>query len=296
MSSWNAVYQGLRNQVITALGGLVSPSSISIGYFGTPIVQSAGQPSEIMDLANQVAQSPMVSLYDRGMSRDVTRWIPHHVTPWEVTPASVTFAPSSLLLSSTPNALAFLTSAAVNDAVALNVSGFGVSTGAVYVASGAMSAAAFCEGLADVINSSLQGVLSATASGATLLLTNDTAGLLNIVVNSGNVASAQYEVHRTQRNVQVIAMANRPSTLDTIGEPLAQLFGELEITYGYELLDTTWVRLINKGDIVLWDNVTHNIARRDWMLTLEYGVDITDAGYPVLAPILSQQTLANGLG
>ena len=69
MSSWNAVYQGLRNQVITTLTGLVSPESISIGYFGTPIVQSTGQPSAVMELAGQVAQSPMVMLYDRGMSR-----------------------------------------------------------------------------------------------------------------------------------------------------------------------------------------------------------------------------------
>ena len=295
MSSWNAVYQGLRNQVITALDGLVSPSSISIGYFGTPIVQSTGQPAEIMDLAGQVAQSPMVMLYDRGMSRDVTRWIPHYVTPWNITTPSITYSPSNLLLSSTPNALVFLTSAAVNDAVALNVSGVGLSTGVVYVASGAMSAAAFCAGMAEAVNTSLQGVLSATASGATLLLTNDTTGLLSITVESGNVASALYEVHRVQRNVQIIALANRPSTLDTIGEPIAQLLGELEISYGYELPDTTWVRLINKGDIVLWDNVMHNIARRDWMLTLEYGVDITDMGYAVLAPILSQHNLANGL-
>lgn len=295
MSSWNAVYQGLRNQVIAALDGLVSPSSISIGYFGTPIVQSTGQPSAVMELAGQVAQSPMVMLYDRGMSRDVTRWIPHYVTSWEVTPPSITYSPSDLLLSSTPNAIAFLTSAAVNDAVAVTVSGFGVSTGAVFVASGAMSAAAFCEGMAEAVNSSLQGVLSATASGATLLLTNDTAGVLNITIESGNVASAQYEVHRVQRSVQIIALANRPSTLDTIGEPIAQLLGELEISYGYELPDTTWVRLINKGDIVLWDNVMHNIARRDWMLTLEYGVDITDMGYAVLAPILSRQILANDL-
>ena len=289
------MYQGLRNQVITALDGLVSPSSISIGYFGTPIVQSTGQPAEIMDLAGQVAQSPMVMLYDRGMSRDVTRWIPHYVTPWNITTPSITYSPSNLLLSSTPNALVFLTSAAVNDAVALNVSGVGLSTGVVYVASGAMSAAAFCAGMAEAVNTSLQGVLSATASGATLLLTNDTTGLLSITVESGNVASALYEVHRVQRNVQIIALANRPSTLDTIGEPIAQLLGELEISYGYELPDTTWVRLINKGDIVLWDNVMHNIARRDWMLTLEYGVDITDMGYAVLAPILSQQNLANGL-
>ena len=289
------MYQGLRNQVITALDGLVSPSSISIGYFGTPIVQSTGQPAEIMDLAGQVAQSPMVMLYDRGMSRDVTRWIPHYVTPWNITTPSITYSPSNLLLSSTPNALVFLTSAAVNDAVALNVSSVGLSTGVVYVASGAMSAAAFCAGMAEAVNMSLQGVLSATASGATLLLTNDTTGLLNITVESGNVASALYEVHRVQRNVQIIALANRPSTLDTIGEPIAQLLGELEISYGYELPDTTWVRLINKGDIVLWDNVMHNIARRDWMLTLEYGVDITDMGYAVLAPILSQQNLANGL-
>jgi len=295
MSSWNAVYQGLRNQVIAALDGLVSPSNISIGYFGTPIVQSTGQPSAVMELAGQVAQSPMVMLYDRGMSRDVTRWIPHYVTPWEVTAPSVTFSPSDLMLSSTPNALVFLTSAAANDAVALNVSGVGISTGAVYVANEAMSAAAFCAGMADAINASLQGVLSATASGSTLLLTNDTAGLLNITVVSGNVASAQYEVHRVQRSVQIIALANRPSTLDTIGEPIAQLLGELEISYGYELPDTTYARLINKGDIVLWDNVMHNIARRDWMLTLEYGVDITDMGYAVLAPILSQQNLANGL-
>ncbi len=295
MASWNAVYQGLRGQVITALDGLVPASSITIGYPGTPIVQSSGQPSEVMALANQVSQSPMVMLYDRGMSRDVTRWIPRYVTAWETISPAITFSLPDTVLGTDPLQLDFLSDAAANDAVGLNLSGFGLNTGAVFTASGGMSAASFASGITSVIEQDLNGVVSATVSGSSVTLQNQTTAPINLMINAANLGTALFEVHRVQRSVQVIALANRPSHLDLVGEPLAQLFGALEVYFGYELSDETWVRLINKGDIVLWDNVMHNIARRDWMLTLEYGVNLVDMGYPVLAPILAQSVLANGL-
>jgi len=289
MSSWNAVYQGLRNQIIGALDGLVPANSITIGYSATFLLQTAGQPDNILaQNAQTLDNSPIVMVYDRGMSRDVTRWIPYQATPWVVTEPEVTFSLASPYLSYDQSAtLDILSPGAAGDALGISVNGPGLVTGAVFTASGATSVEGFASGIASAVNEDLAGILSATVSGGTVILTNESAGDLILNANAANLASSLYEVHRVRRSAQVIVLANRPSALDLVGEPLAQLFGELEVTYGYQLPTGNYVRLINEGDIVLWDNVQANLARRDWMLSLEYGVDLTNTGYAVLAPALN---------
>jgi len=289
MSSWNAVYQGLRNQIIGALDGLVPANSITIGYSATFLLQTAGQPDNILaQQAQTLDNSPIVMVYDRGMSRDVTRWIPYQATPWVVTEPEVTFSLASSYLSyDQSTTLDILTPGTAGDALGISVNGPGLMTGAVFTASGATSVDGFASGVASAVNEDLVGILSATVSGGTVILTNESAGDLILNANAANLASSLYEVHRVRRSAQVIVLANRPSALDMVGEPLAQLFGELEVTYGYQLPTGNYVRLINEGDIVLWDNVQANLARRDWMLSLEYGVDLTNTGYAVLAPALN---------
>lgn len=286
MASWGSVYNGLRAQVINALSGYVPPANITIGYPATFIAQTSGQPSDLSSLSQTVSQAPLVFIYDRGMAKDVTRWIPRNVNSYTPVTPTINFSLTGNYLPSNGSVTLEITdSAAANDAIGVSFSTGSTNVGAVFTAATAVSKDSVATGLADEING-LGLSLNAVVDGNSITINNPTNTGFTITAATANISTALYEVHRVKRSTQVIVLANRPETLDTVSEPLVQLFGELEVTYGYDLSDGTYVRLMNAGDIMLWDNVLSNIARRDFMLTLEYGVNLQNVGYEVLASTL----------
>lgn len=291
MASWGDVYRGLRGQIVTALTGYVQPQNVTIGYPATFIAQTSGQPGDIGALAQNVSRSPLVMIYDRGMAKDVTRWIPRRMTNWVATAPTLQASLDEDYLAPGGTVYLSVTSgAAANDAIGLSLATGTQTVGAVFTASGATTASGVASGLASEIDA-LGLPVTTLASGGTIEISNVGDAGYGLSLAIANVSTSLYEVHRVKRSTQVIVLANRPETLDTVSDQLSQLFGELEVTYGYDLSDGTYVRLINTGDIMLWDNVLSNIARRDFVLTLEYGVNLQSTGYEVLA---SQLQFDNG--
>lgn len=287
MASWQTLYQGLRDQIVPALNGIVLPENVTIGYPATSVAQTAGQPDQSMINRGLLAQSsPLVMIYDRSMAKDVTRWLPHRITPWaEGVSTLAYYLYNNYVPSGGEIDLDITEPASINDALGVRFTNGTLTEGVVYGTSVPQTQAQVASGVATEINA-LPGYV-ATVSGATVTIQNNNVWAVTVQAAVGNVATSQYEVHRIKRSAQVLVMANRPTTLDLVGEPLSQLFGQLEVSYGFTLADTTWVRLINTGDIALWDNVNHNVARRDFMISLEYSVSILDTGYSVLAPLLT---------
>ncbi len=295
MASWLSVFQGLQSQMVSALSGLVTARNVLIGYPSTDLIQAVGQPGEQFSGGTNPL-SPTVCVYDRKVSKDTTRWLPHYVSAdgWEATPANVTFTPTSAYLSPGDTAsFDFLNAAAANDAVGVTI-GMG-NAGVVFTASGAMDAQTFSSNLASSINGELSAYVVATASGSMLEMQNVSAADLSISLAAGNIATALLEIKRTERDAGVIALCNSQTVLSPVEDMISQTLASLQLDFGYEVTDGTYVRLVNYGDIAIWDNTLANIARHDWLISLEYGITVKEIGYPILAPILNRQ-FSNALG
>ena len=284
MSSWHDVFAGLQAQVQSALSGLVPGEQIVIGYPPTVVLQNTGQLAATNQIFNG-NNGPLVMIYDRGAATDVTRWMPRAVAQTPPPAPAVTYTVSQTFVP--PNGtstVTFDTGANADDAIGLSIYGrIETMAGVTYSAISAETSAVFASGFATAVNTTVPSLLSASVSGSQVTLTNVSGYAFNMQFASGNLGSELFEVHRTKRKAHIIMLANSPENLDTFGEPLSQALANLEITYGYELADTTWVQVINTGDLCIWNNALHNIFRRDWLLDLEYGVTLPLVEYPVLA-------------
>ncbi len=286
MSSWNDVYSGLRSNLITALSNIVQPANITIGFPASVVTLSAGQPV-VNTLTSVNTLGPLVVVYDRGMSKDVTRWLPRDVVDWVYGASTVSFSVNHLDIGPSGSGAVTVTAAEPNDAIGvqlLNNNALGVTD----VFQTATSATSVATAVASIINSAFPGILTAVSSGGSVVITNISSTAQAVNFAAANMAQSLYEVKRTRRSGHIVAMANSPQALDTIGEPISQMLGSMEVSYGYALPDGSYVRVVNTGDVNFWDNAVNNIARRDWMVDLEYGVTIQDNAYAVLAAIFNE--------
>ncbi len=283
MSSFYDVYNGLRGQLVTQLYNIVPDSSIVIGYPADAPMLNSGQITQAQ--STFAPQFPLVTLYDRGFSQDVTRWLPRYISSWSNVPPGVTFSAASVFVPpGGTGTISVLTSAAPNDTAGVTIQNNALYGATTFFATPA-SAATVAAQIAAVVGGAFGGVLSATDSGSAITFANSSGNAVTVQLSAANVATNIFEVHRVKRHAQIIALTNSPQMLDTVGEPITQMLGQMEIYYGYTLPDGSMVRVINTADACFWDNALNNIARRDWLVDLEYGVTIKDNGYEVLAAI-----------
>lgn len=283
MSSWFDVYSGLRNNLVTQLSGIVPAKNISIGFPSDPALLNTGQPNAAPPAFT--SKTPIVAVYDRGYSKDVTRWIPRFISDWNITAPAITFSQPSVSIPPLGSGnVTVLTSPQAGDTAAVTLQG-NTKVGATTSFTSAVTPTQAAAQIVAAVNSGMSGVLSAVSSTATVTFTNLTNQAQVVGVTAANMASALFEVHRVKRNAQIIAFANSPQKLDTVGEPISQMLGTMEVYYGYTLPDGSMVRVVNAADACTWDNVLNNLARRDWLVDLEYGVTLNETGYEVLAAI-----------
>ena len=273
MSTWRQVYSGLQSAVSGALTGVTPAPQVGIGYPPVTAFQNAGR----------TGAPPIVSVYDRGVSRDTTRWIPKLAVPEVITAASITQSLSNpIIVPGGASTITFGNTAIAQDAWGLVTQG-GVSGVVTYVAASAETADAFASGVATALSGAF-GSFGVSVSGAVVTIVNNSTKDVLIQSNVGNVSSSMIEVHRTKREGQIIVAANTPDNRDALADPIDTLLAQMEVDFGYQLSDGTWVRLWSQGDISLEDNIQHNVFRRDFVVTLEYGVTYLETGYSVLAP------------
>ncbi len=277
MTTWRDALTGLYAAVQGAVDGFTMPLTVGIGY--PPV--TAPQ--------NIARGGALVMIYDRGVSHDVTRWIPKYIAPPALTLPGVTLEPLATpwIKPTSTLTLTFSGSPIAQDAFGIVFDGAAIFEGVTYTSAAAQPLSGFITQVAAAVNADavLTGLITATASGNSVVLTSAASGLVNVIATTGNVGSSLREVHRTKREAQVIVMAQTPDIRDTVADAIDVTLAQLEIEFGLQLPDTSWVRVISAGDISLEENIRHNVYRRDFIVTLEYGVTYQDIGYTVLAPL-----------
>jgi hypothetical protein len=180
-------------------------------------------------------------------------------------------------LSGTPN---------VNDAVvfqAETVFAPAVLASATAVASESLTTLAAA--LTTQINSGpyANALVTATSTGPVITITNNSATGYNCGVNSGNVGSVLWENRRVERHVRVISWTKTEVIRQQVSDPVDGLLAQLENYWGYHLATGEGVRLIYRSDSYVEDAQLSDVYRRDFRISLEYGVTQLDTLYPVLA-------------
>jgi len=275
------------------LNGILALVDAALAPNGNPLTlyQSAiGYPS--INRLQTVCQNGQaaVSVYDRKISKNATRWSPYVISQ-TLTPATLTTAITPNQLP--PGASATITlggTVGVGDAVSALATQVGAKTGAV-VAIGLQNdtLASMALKLFKMISAvpSMVGVVSAALNGNVVTITNITKNGIAVGSFAGNGGSQVREIGRRDQQVQVILWAMTVEQRNLMVQALADAIAESEINFGPILNDGSQARLSYVSDYDLEDDTLEDVYRHDIMLSCDYPVTTIDALYAVLAPVLT---------
>lgn len=271
--------------VLAFVKAALSPGGVAI----TPYEAAVGYPAvkRLQDIAKNAPAA--VSVYDRKITKNATRWAPHVVAE-VVTPATLTTALEPARIA--PGATATITlggTVTVGDAVSALAQTVGGATGAVVAIGGDTDTpTTMATALAALINSdaSMAGKLTATASGVVVTVTNVSTVALALGSYTGNGGISTREIGRRDQSMQIILWAKTVEIRNMMVAALASAIASAEIDFGPTLPDGTQGRLSYMSDYDLEDDTLEDVYRHDFMLSLEYAVTTTDVLYAVLAPVL----------
>lgn len=279
MASQFDVLTSVQSLVTTALDTLVPPITY-LAAIGYPPVKA---------LQNVAKSGPaLVSIYDRKLSKNSTRW-GTYVASQTVIPATLTTALAvDHLAPGQSTTITLGGSMTPGDAVSALAIILGGNTGAVVVSgTGADTPTTMATKLAAAIStdSSMAGLLTATASGPVVTVTNTAAVALALGSYAGNGGTQTREIGRRDQQVQVILWAKTVEQRNTMVAVLADAIAESELGFGPPLPDGSMARLSYVSDYDLEDNTLEDTYRHDFMVGLDYPVTVTDVLYAVLAPV-----------
>ncbi len=257
---------------VAASAGLPASPALTIGY---------GWPSEstVMRVATGEV-GPLASVYDEGVPRNTTRWHPIPAIADSVVTAGLAAALSAAVTSTTATVTLSGTPKA-NDCVA--VGGFNTplaAQAASYTANATDTLDTIAAGLAAAINAAMT-VVTASASGAVVTLT--AVGTVSLSVGVANQGTKTTEFKRVERRVRVVLWTPSEATRQSYGDPIDSQLARLYAGYGFQTVAGDWVRLAYQSDQYVEQEQLRDIYRRDFRLTLEYGVTGQDVLYPVLS-------------
>jgi hypothetical protein len=235
----------------------------------------------------------LISVYDGDGTRNTTRWgrTPAALDTQPATPG-VSAALSTTVLTAGKTATLTLTGTPnVGDAAVLSAQS---TLGPAVLGSATTGAAETLAQLATALAASIQSGayaaanLTAAAVGGVITLTNASGGpAYQLQANTGNVGSRLWENRRVERHVRVIVWTNSDANRQVVGDPLDVLFAQLSNYFGFALPTGEWVRLKYMSDTYVEDAQLADVYRRDFRISLEYGVNQTDLLYPILGTSLT---------
>lgn len=240
----------------------------------------------------------MVTIYDRGIAADSTRWGP---TPIGATliPATMTAVLSTPVVQPSGTATVTIVGpVSVGDAVALVVAPglFGncaVIPSAVAVDTPETIAAKMAylvNNNADLGTHKIASLLSATVSGAVVTVTSVATQALRLTVNVGNGGTRMIEVGRRKRHFQIVLWTRTPDDRILVGDEIEALIATMASDFGLAFPDGTLGRLTFSGDTSHDEATLSDVMRRDFMVCVDYGITTTDHTYAVLAEIIQFTT------
>lgn len=315
MATLYTVLSALQAQVSAVTQGLTSNSPDT---FGMPLTVLVGLywPSA-KALQNNVrvknvpggaplAPTSMITIYDRGLAADSTRWLPTVVggdttgpPPDPTLHMSVT-ASEGYVQQLASMTLTFAGPVQIGDAVGLVFTqSFGVHMAAVVpIAVLGDTPTTMAAKAAAMLNAEPQisQWLTAVAVGPVVTLTShlNTASVA-LAVNVGFGGSGTgtggggttqlIEIARRKRHFLIAVWSRTPDDRITVTDPIEILIATLEADFGLTFADGTMGRLTFSGDVMHDDATLSDTMRRDFMVCVDYGINTIDTLYAVLAPI-----------
>lgn len=297
MATLYTVLAALQEQISAVTTGLIS---ISPDIAGQPInvMVGIGFPSE-RTLQNNVRKVPptaIVTIYDRGLARDTTRWLPQRagyvsnpvgITATLSAPVIAHGSPAVLTLTGTPN---------VGDGVGLG--GVAIKNepiGVVATARQDDTAATLAASLAAAVNAdpNMSAVLKATAAGDAVTLAVNASQtvpsrLVRLAANVGNGAIEVMEVGRRDRGLQIVVWTRTEDDQNVIGDVIEIAIARMQMDFGLTFPDGTMGRLLFGGDHLLPNATLADTYRRDFLVSVDYPITVPRQLYAVLATIIQQ--------
>lgn len=269
------------NSAMSPGGTPVTPYKAAVGWPPVGVLQAIakGGPS-------------IIAVYDRKLGKNTTRWNPHVISQ-TITTATLTSAVSPSRIA--PGQTAHITlggSVTSGDAVSALATVVGGNTGAVVaIGTGGDTPSTMATKLRNLINSdsSMAGVLTATASGSVVTVTNVGNVALALASYTGNGGTQVREIGRRDRPMQIVVWTQTEDLRNLIVSVISPAIQLQDIGFGPTLADNTLARLSYTTDYDIEDNTLEDVYRHDFMVTMDYAVTTTDLLYSVLAPVTTIQ-------
>jgi len=235
----------------------------------------------------------LVTIYDRGLASDSTRWVPTVVGGTTTTPTLTVSQSEAYVQPLQTMTLTFGGTPTPGDAVGIVLRQIGGGTEAVVPVAAAADTATTMASKALALlqaNPTIMGWLTASVNGNVLTLVSLQSGkLLSLDANVGNGGTRLIEIGRRKRHFQIVVWSRTPDDRITVGDPIEALIAQLEWNFGLTFADGTMGRVTYSGDIMHDEATLSDTMRRDWLLCVDYGINVSDMTYSILAPI-SQYT------
>ena len=296
MPSLYTLLSTLEATIVAATAGLTSSAPDSLGQ-PVSVLTGIGWPSQ-KTLQNNVRKGAqpqvLVTIYDRGVARDATRWKPVELS------RSITNATMTTTVSNNGTVPGFGTATieiggpiTPNDAVAIVYSHVKGTSGAVVEIAGAADTPnTVAANLAAALNSDATAstLVRATATNNVVTLRSQIFTPSTIVANVGNGAARTREIGRRDRHLQVVLWTRTEDDRNSVGNAIDTQIAKLEANFGLTFPDGTLGRVLYAGDQQFDDATLADTYRRDFMVSVDYPITTTDALYAVLAPIARNTT------
>lgn len=302
MATLYGVLRAIEAQVTAVTQGLISnsvdttglPIDVEVGLYW-PSAKSLQNNVRKANAIGGVGPSALITVYDRGIAADATRWLPT-IVGQTVTPATITVTTSENFVQQlAAMTLTFAGVPTIGDAVGIVLSPTVFNPFAVVVSAVAGdTAATMAAKTAAALNANpdIAAMVTATVAGNVLTLTSLLASAyIPIQANVGNGGSQLTEIGRRKRHIQIVVWTRTPDDRVTVGDQIEAMIAGMEANFGLTFLDGTLGRVLFSGDVMHDEATLSDVMRRDFMVSVEYGINVTDTLYAVLAPIVQNTIL-----
>lgn len=268
-----AVLSGVQNTI----GASVSNNGVSV-----PVSTFLDFPSMETLQNSVVSNTCLVSIFDHGGAKDVTRFIKYRTIPDQIVPAGVSVAVSNQNIpANSAITIQFSGVPTINDVFVLQLSLPLTLPYCYFVPTSVVTLTEYVTNVQNSINNIYSNILETSINNDTLTIKNNTDFPIFISASIGNLVNSFYEVGRRKRNIQVSVWSSQEQVRSIVGSMLETYFETVAFQFGLQLSDGTYARLELENDILMKDFQMQDIFRRDFFLDLEYSIMSTEQSYSI---------------
>lgn len=266
MASVELLWTSIVNQINSAMAtSTLTPGAVAIDWPNVDILQAVA--------TKRI--NPVIAVFDRGGARNDTKaMILNPALPYNFGSPGGVLTPSANEVGDTQTVTVTGSGTPiVYDAFFVAFTQWSTEFFAEYICNSADTLTSALTNLTTAINNIGGGSqFSASRSGSTITITNNSGQNLPVRAAVLNVGSYTQEIGRWDRELQIVLWTSSPTDRETYGTPLEQLFFILESNYGLQLSDQSRCRILVKDDYVCKDTQLQDLYRRDWILSCDYPI------------------------